>query len=289
MENNNEILIVGSSGFLANELCKNLILKAQKVAFASSNPRNKINRNKNLIDLNQSTFKVLNEISILKPTEIVYCSSKYVNDSIKEVFFINFFLPLLISTYARIHKIRFIYIGTYWQLFPKMSRKYINRYTLSKSVLTLLLRILNYKSHNKINLLIICDNFGYNDKRGKLIPYLLECYKNKTLPIIKTPHDYISLVPINTVVQTILNIISYSDKFCYYCINEFSINVSDLQRMIHEIYLDENINEHFELRNEEFFIDTQRALKIDQKYTTKILVIPELVKTVYQFKIGEQS
>ena len=279
-----KILIVGSGGFLANELRNRLIVNNQKVALATSNPKSENIQNLNSIYLNQSVFRVIREIYILKPTEIVYCSSKYINDSIKEVFYVNFLLPLLISIYSRVSKSKFIYIGTYWQLFPRLSIKFMNRYTLSKLFLSMLLRILNYGSNNRINVLIICDNFGIGDKRDKLIPYLLKCETNKVASIISTPNNFICLVPIDFVVESILNILNYSDRFCYYCINESSVRVSDLQKIIHEIYLCKNIDLINEVSMGKFFVNTERVFQIDRKFTSKIAVVPELIKTIHQFR-----
>jgi nucleoside-diphosphate-sugar epimerase len=289
MNDMKQILIIGSSGYIANNLYQNLKSEYQNVALASSSNTTEYSDNEKIINLNQPILRIIIEIVNLCPTEIIYCSSKYQNNSIRENLYVNLFLPLIISITSRIKNTKFIYIGSYWQLFPKLSKQFINRYTVSKSIVSFFLRILNWKSGNKISLLIICDTFGNDDKRNKFIPYLLECEKNKIKPIINNPNNYINLTNVNNVVNSILKIINHSDAFCYYCINELSVKVSDLQTIIHDIYSINAIDANLEDQINDFFIDTETALKINQKITSKMSVVPDLIQTVHQFKLGAQN
>ena len=281
-----QILIVGSSGYIAENLYQNLKSKHKKIVLASSSHSSEFYKNEKVINLNQSSFRIIREIIDISPTEIIYCSSKYINDTVRENFYVNLYLPLLISAISRFRSIRFIYLGSYWQLYPLFSKRFINRYTISKTIMSFLLRILNWRSGNKISLLIICDTFGKVDKRNKVIPYLLKCEKNNTVPIINNPNNYINLTHVGHVGKNISNIVVKSDTFCYYCINEESVTVSDLKTIIHEIYLDKNVDDNFEARMGELFVDTARALKINKKFTTNMSVVVQLIETVQQFKKG---
>jgi nucleoside-diphosphate-sugar epimerase len=287
MDEMKQILIVGSGGYIANHLYQNLKSKHKKVALASSNQSPEYTKNEEIINLNQSSFRIISEIISLNPSEIIYCSSKYPNNSIRDNFHVNLYLPLLISIISRMQNIRFIYIGSYWQLFPMLSKKFVNRYTISKSIMSFLLRLLNWKSGNKISLLIICDTFGINDKRNKVIPYILSCAKNNVIPIINNPDNYINLTHVNNVVEYILNILNYSNAFCYYCVNEQSVKVSDLKTIICEIYSIKNIDVYFKERIGGFFVKTEKVLKIEKKFTTDMSVVSDLIETVQQFKIRE--
>jgi nucleoside-diphosphate-sugar epimerase len=286
MSEMSQVLIVGSSGYIADNLYQNIKSKHKKIVLASSSHSSEYYNNEKVINLNQSTLRIISEIIDLSPTEIIYCSSKYINDSLRENFYVNLYLPLLISAISRFQNIRFIYFGSYWQLYPLFSKKFVNRYTISKSIMSFLLRILNWRSGNKISLLIICDTFGKDDKRNKVIPYLLKCEKYNADPIINNPNNYINLTHVNNVVQNVLKILNSSDTFCYYCINEESVKVSDLKAIIHKIYLSKIVDEDFEAYLGDFFVNTERALKISKKFTSKMLVVSDLIDTVQQFKKG---
>jgi nucleoside-diphosphate-sugar epimerase len=282
-----KVIIIGSSGFLGDHLNRVLRENNFRVVLASSKNSSADQGNHGVIDLNKSTLEIINEVKITNPNAIVYCSSKYKGDSFKEIFYINFFLPFMLSIQCYIKDLKFIYIGTYWQLFPKYSTEFLNRYTISKFSLCLWLRILNLGGFSNCHILVIGDTFGVNDRRNKLIPYLLECERRKILPTILNPDKYINLTSINKVTEQISYLLRNSTSLYSYCINEYSLKVSDLYKLIHEIYLNKLIQSNDELFIGEYFVHPNKIVDLPQK-TTKLVTVRNLVETVNAYKSKEK-
>ena len=192
--------IIGSNGFLGNNLCSNLSYKNIKFFKFSSYKKNQ----KNWIS------KILNEIKKHKPDLIVNCTSEQLlnNDeiSIKKLINTNILTQSLIIRKATQNKNfkGYVTFGSKWE-FDYLGRvNPLNFYSASKASMDVILNFFSKEFNIPIVSLKLSDTFGNNDKRDKVLNYIKKKFR-KNQSINLTPgNQYLDLVNINDICNLIL-------------------------------------------------------------------------------------
>jgi nucleoside-diphosphate-sugar epimerase len=279
----NKILVFGSGGFIGQNLLRELSNSGAQVVIGTTKSNVGNISEDQIIGLNTSIFKIITSTFRHNPDKIVYLSSKFVRDSIIMNIRVNFFLPVLIGIYARVNRKQYIFVVSYWQLMPKLTKKFLNRYTLTKYFSTLILKFLALKSSSPINIFYLGNTFGQKDSRNNLIPYVIQCIKNGENIKVLNPKNYAAYSDIKLVIELLLNILKKPAKLEYYCINKSAIRVDELVNLLKEIYVAEKVILETNYQNRKILMDTKVVLSISDKFTQEMFELEDFMSQIKSY------
>jgi len=116
MHKSTTVLIIGSSGMLGNTLTSYLSFKKELNVFGIQRLKSSTKKNIKLIYLKKfSSQKILETIKKIKPKYVINCAgiiNHKIKNNIEEVFFMNSYLPKILSHASKIYKFCFVHIST---------------------------------------------------------------------------------------------------------------------------------------------------------------------------------
>ncbi len=209
-----KILITGSTGFLGKNILNFLIKEKFKIYdILRLTNKKKIIKNNNYIPIFFKNFKNLNSsLKKINPNIIIHCATHYTlktdHQSIDKMINANisFGTSLLQSFHNK--KIIFINFGSMMEHSAGNPNVPENFYALTKSFFN---QIQDYylmrKSKIKFYNLKLFETYGINDTRKKLIPTIIQNYKNKKTIYIKPGNLRLNLINCNNINNIIKKII----------------------------------------------------------------------------------
>lgn len=244
-------LITGTTGFLGRHLCVKLLEKDYKIVVLVRETSNisffsKYSKQKVIVCQLDKDFNVIDEVvKNYKPLITFHLAAAfdkgYTNKEIVNLINTNIlFGTILLNSLVKCNCKNFINIGTYWQNFKDETYNPFNLYAATKQSFQDIIKFYEEEYGLQCITLKLCDTYGENDNREKIINLLKQAYqKDKEVDMTKG-EQYLSLTYIDDVVEGIILASDYvlNRKYCgytYFLANKNIIKLQDLVRSIEKI------------------------------------------------------
>lgn len=244
-------LITGATGFLGRHLCVKLLEKDYKIVVLVRETSNisffsKYSKQKVIVCQLDKDFNVIDEVvKNYKPLITFHLAAAfdkgYTNKEIVNLINTNIlFGTILLNSLVKYNCKNFINIGTYWQNFKDETYNPFNLYAAIKQSFQDIIKFYKEEYGLQCITLKLCDTYGEDDSRKKIINLLKQAYQNdKELDMTKG-EQYLSLTYIDDVVEGIILASDYvlNRKYCgytYFLANKNIIKLQDLVRSIEKI------------------------------------------------------
>lgn len=244
-------LITGATGFLGRHLCVKLLEKDYKIVVLVRETSDisffsKYSKQKVIVCQLDKDFNVIDEVvKNYKPLITFHLSATfdkgYTNKEIVNLINTNIlFGTILLNSLVKCNCKNFINIGTYWQNFKDETYNPFNLYAATKQSFQDIIKFYEEEYGLQCITLKLCDTYGENDNREKIINLLKQAYqKDKEVDMTKG-EQYLSLTYIDDVVEGIILASDYvlNRKYCgytYFLANKNIIKLQDLVRSIEKI------------------------------------------------------
>lgn len=186
------VFITGGTGYigqnLALSLSKNLFFEVALIKRKQSKFPDKILRDKTILkyDFDGNISSICFALKKFKPHLVIHLAANvqtsHSSKNLKDIIDSNILFATLILEAMKICNIKnIINTGTYWQ-YQKKSYTPIALYAASKEAYEKILEFYVYNYDFRSITLILFDVYGSNDKRNKIVNYLLDC-KDKKIKI----------------------------------------------------------------------------------------------------------
>ena len=244
-------LITGTTGFLGRHLCVKLLEKDYKIVVLVRETSNisffsRYSKQKVIVCQLDKDFNVIDEVvKNYKPLITFHLAAAfdkgYTNKEIVNLINTNIlFGTILLNSLVKCNCKNFINIGTYWQNFKDETYNPFNLYAATKQSFQDIIKFYEEEYGLQCITLKLCDTYGENDNREKIINLLKQAYqKDKEVDMTKG-EQYLSLTYIDDVVEGIILASDYvlNRKYCgytYLLANKNIIKLQDLVRSIEKI------------------------------------------------------
>lgn len=255
---NKVALITGGTGFLGRHLCARLLEKDYKIIILvrqTSNISffNKFEKEKVVICQLDKDFNVIDKIvEKYRPLITFHLAAAFdKGDTNKEIMnLINtniLFGTCLLNSLIKYGCKNFINIGTYWQNLKDETYNPFNLYAATKQSFQDIIKFYEEEYGLQCITLKLCDTYGANDNRKKIINLLKQAYiEDKELNMTQG-EQYISLTYIDDVIDGILLATEFVIKgqYCgktFFVANKSLIKLKDLISII-----EKNINKKLKI------------------------------------------
>lgn len=245
-------VITGASGFLGQNLCKHLINKEYQILILVRETSN-IEFTK---DFDSKLFKIkkfrnnnfddiYDTIIDFKPDIGFHLAAAFdkgqTNREIHNLNNVNILYGMiLLNALVESGCKNFISIGTSWQNFSDEEYNPVNLYAATKEAFQAIIKY--YEKTKMLNTIILklCDTYGKNDRRKKIINFLKEAYQNDKALDMTKGEQYLSLTYIDDIVEGLLLAAEYimNGEHCgktFFVANKELIKLKDLVKTIEKI------------------------------------------------------
>lgn len=248
---NKVALITGGTGFLGSHLCARLLEKDYKIvvlvrktsdtSFLSNFVKDKVvicklDKNFNIIDDIVEKYRPLITIHLAAAFDRGDTNKEIMNLINTNILFGTILLNSLIKYDCK----KIINIGTYWQNFKDKAYNPINLYAATKQSFQDIIKFYEEEYGLKCITLKLCDTYGENDNRKKIINLLKQAYiEDKELNMTQG-EQYLSLTYIDDIVKGLLLAAEYvmNGEHCgktFFVANKELIKLKDLVKIIEKI------------------------------------------------------
>lgn len=249
-------LITGATGFLGKHLCIRLLGKDYKIvilvretsdiSFFSKYPKQKV-----VVCQLDKDFNVIDEVvGKYKPLITFHLAAAFdkgeINKEIMNLINVNIlFGTSLLNSLVKYNCKNFINIGTYWQNFKDETYNPFNLYAATKQSFQDIIKFYEEDYGVRCITLKLCDTYGENDNREKIINLLKQAYQKNQELNMTNGEQYLSLTYIDDVVEGIMLASDYvlSDEYCgktFWIANKNTIKLRELVDVIEKI-IDRNL------------------------------------------------
>lgn len=213
------VLVTGASGFIGGHLAKHLLRSGEDVAVVlrqhSQMERLDAPQEERLVKLiyDGSTDSLISSFKDFKPEVVVHAASFFVaehrSDQIIDLISSNvLFGTQILEAMILSDCFKLVNIGTSWQHFLQEEYNPVCLYAATKQAFETISRFYVEAKKLSITTLKLFDTFGPNDKRPKILPYLLDPKNSNKPKVDMSPGDQlIDLVYIDDVLAAILSAI----------------------------------------------------------------------------------
>lgn len=233
------ILLTGSTGFIGSNLLIHLKKKNIKIYDILRWPKKKKKYKNYYPIVFKSNSELESKLKKIKINTVINCATHYSlkqdSDSLIKLINANVIFGTLIinNTYSKIKK--FINFGTMME-FEGNKQNPSNIYAITKVFYE---KILNYfyKNNKKIKIynIKIFETYGDNDNRKKIIPSIINSYKNDKTFQLLSPKIKMNFVNIDNVIKFIDKILYKNIKSGSYCLrNKKFINLKNTLDMVNK-------------------------------------------------------
>lgn len=287
---NKVALITGATGFLGNHLCAKLLEKDYKIIILvrqTSNTSffNKYEKEKVVICQLDKDFNVIDKIvEEYRPLITFHLAATFDKGNInKEIInLINtniLFGTILLNSLIKYDCKKFINVGTYWQNFKDETYNPFNLYAATKQSFQDIIRFYEEEYGLKCITLKLCDTYGENDNRKKIINLLKQAYIEDKEFDMTQGEQYLSLTYIDDVVDGILLAMEYVMKGknygrTFFVANKELIKLKDLVQFVEKV-----INKKLKIN---FGRVPYRKREIMKPYIGKILPAWKIKTNIYK-------
>jgi CDP-paratose synthetase len=216
------ILLTGITGFIGKYLSNKLIADGHKVCAIVRKTTNiqSINKNINTYIFGDDSYKNLHEFIVNNKVDgVVHLATNFLPDhtyeDIQNMVEANITFPVKVLDIVVKTNIKwFVNTGTVWQNYNG-SDEYLptNLYSATKQAFDDMLSYYDQISDCKFTTLKICDTFGKNDKRKKIMNLLKDLQTTDVSELDMSPGEQlIDILYINDVVSGYIKLIEYIDK-----------------------------------------------------------------------------
>lgn len=245
-------VITGASGFLGQNLCQKLIKEKYQILILvreTSNIEFTKDFNSNLFKIkkfsNNNFDDIYDTIIDFKPDIGFHLAAAFdKGQSNKEIHNLNnvniLYGMILLNALIESGCKNFISIGTSWQNFSDKEYNPVNLYAATKEAFQDIVKY--YEKTKMLNTIILklCDTYGENDKRKKIINLLKETYRNDKSLDMTEGEQYLSLTYIDDIVEGLLLAAEYvmNGEHCgktFFIANKELIKLKDLVETIEKI------------------------------------------------------
>ena len=213
------ILITGGTGYFGSHLAKrlqndqNLVILKRK----SSNLDKIIDIKEKISFVEIDNYQNLDAFKSFNLDIIVHCATEYgrKDKNVKDVVDTNLLLPLNMIDFAKIHKIDFINIDTYFNV-KEFGYSYLPSYILTKRHFAEIARKVSEQNNVKLLNLRLEHLYGPNDDESKFIPWLVkECLRNPPEIKLTKGEQIRDLIYIDDAINALDVLIKNIDKINY--------------------------------------------------------------------------
>ena len=244
-------LITGATGFLGRHLCARLLEKYYKIVVLVRKTSDisfldKLTKEKIVICKLDEDFNVIDKIvEEYRPLITFHLAAAFdKGDTNKEIMnLINtniLFGTILLNSLIKYDCKNFISIGTYWQNFKDETYNPFNLYAATKQSFQDIIKFYEEEYGVRCITLKLCDTYGENDDRKKIINLLKQAYiEDKELDMTQG-EQYLSLTHIDDIVEGLLLAAEYimNGEHCgktFFVANKELIKLKDLVKTIEKI------------------------------------------------------
>jgi nucleoside-diphosphate-sugar epimerase len=184
-----QILVLGSNGFLGHNVCTYLRSLDYKVY--GLNQRSKVSHSFQI-----TMTELIANYQEYNFATAIFCGNPPISENEDDYFAETFFSDLKNANILKnlgFNKV--IWTGSYWQDFVEQGLKEETLYTKSKRLTEESLLALADDSF-RVASIRLGDTYGANDSREKIIPQMISALKKKELFTVKQPNSYMNLVSI---------------------------------------------------------------------------------------------
>ena len=212
-----KFLIVGGTGYIGGAFIDFLVSNGYQVA----NMSRRVHPNRDV-----ENFIIEDEIDIesyknFAPDIILYFAACYDNNNLDQILKVNVRMPLKILSTLKNTCAKFIYIGSYWELGDRSAPQIpIDLYSASKQSFLSFLKY--YSLYEKVQCceVILYGTYGNEDRRDKLVNYILNAVSSKSLIKLSPGYQKLNLVHVKSLMLKLNEIIVNNtfDEFKRYAI-----------------------------------------------------------------------
>ena len=201
---NEEILVLGSNGFLGQNVCS--YLRSLNYKVYGLNQRSKVSHSHQITMTElMANYKKFNFATA------IFCGNPPISENEDDYFAETFFTDI---KNARILKNlgfnKVIWTGSYWQDFVEQGFKKETLYTKSKRLTEESLLALA-DDYFRVASIRIGDTYGTNDSREKIIPQMINALRKEELFTVRQPNSYMNLVCIEDVARGFKQVVGSSN------------------------------------------------------------------------------
>ncbi len=248
-----QILVLGSHGFLGRNLCSHLRSLGYKVYGL-----NRRSKDSNSLQLTMS--ELIANYKKHNFATAIFCGNPPISENENDYFAETFFSDIKnASIFKNLGFNKIIWTGSYWQDFVEQGLKKETLYTKSKRLTEESIFALADNSF-QVASIRLGDTYGANDSRKKIIPQMINALKKEELFTVNQPDSYMNLVSIADVARGFEYVIrSYIPVQEIYSVHTESLtSVKDLITEFNRIFP----NFKYEMTNSERPLDIRSSFNL---------------------------
>lgn len=240
------IAVTGGTGFIGSHLLPRLVLEGHQIGLFTRFPEKSKSQGigQALSLLKTDTYEdILDSISSFRPDVVIHLATLYLNkhtvDDIAPLIQSNILFGTYLLEAMRTCKVKKILnFGTRWQHLSGIRSNSANLYAATKSAFH---EILDYYARTEsvtYTTLELCDTFGRNDTRKKVVQILVDACKNRTVVELSPGEQVLDLICIDDLVEYIIGCLDTDSVFLnnVQALSGEEIMLKDLGDMIEKIF-----------------------------------------------------
>lgn len=207
-----KILITGITGFIGTGLAAKLTDDGCVVA-GLVRPGKK-NESKCFYEYDGTFSSVKNTIDLFKPQVIVHLATTYFSNTsniIDSLVSTNISLPFFLFEATKNTGVKIVCAGSYWQFGNDEEFKSLDVYAATKTAADSLIEYYTFRENMRAVILYFYGTYGSNDKRGKVLDYILQSIISGEKFKLSPGEQKLNLVHIDDIVRAIQIIVNDDD------------------------------------------------------------------------------
>lgn len=204
-----KVLITGITGFIGANLASKLVSENCVVA-GLVRPENE-NNNKDLYAYDGTYKSVKKAIDQFNPHVIINLAASYSAqsfDAIDNIVNTNISLPFFLFEATKGKNIKIVCAGSYWQFGNQSDSTALDTYAASKTAVESVIEYYSIRENAIAVVLYLYGTYGSNDKRGKLLDYILQSINRGDKLELSPSEQRLNLVHVDDIIRAIQIIVN---------------------------------------------------------------------------------
>jgi nucleoside-diphosphate-sugar epimerase len=198
------ILVIGATGFIGNHFVKLASEQSHAVAMLS---RKNVSQFKKIQMFSKEDTNLLQKVQQFKPDVVLDLATKFdlnpINHEENELISGTFAFHLEMSNRLRSIPAPWVYTSSYWQDLRKLDGTFISDYHFLKHSVEEYLSAMTPQGFTSV---VLMDNYGSDDNRGKIVDFLLKAPPNGEEINLSQGHQFLNLLHVDDVCSGLLAI-----------------------------------------------------------------------------------